>query len=83
MCTRTDELKRAKQGSLFFKEDIMKVTEGELVARKVRELLRTCGPKTAKRFLDSRGGSARHESAGREIALHIMAITKQPKVKTF
>lgn len=59
-----------------------KVTEAEWVSRKVRELLRTCGPKTAKRFLDSRGGPARHESASREIARHMMAITQQSKGAT-
>lgn len=51
-------------------------SETEWVARKVRELLRSCGPKSARRFLDSRGGSARHESASREIARHVMASTK-------
>ena len=60
-----------------------KVSETEWVARKVRELLRSCGPKTAKRFLDSRGGPARHEGASREIARHMMATTQQLKAQAF
>lgn len=55
---------------------MQKISETEWVARKVRELLRTCGPKTALRFLGSRGGPSRHESASREIARHVMASTK-------
>lgn len=53
-----------------------KMSETEWVARKVRELLRSCGPKTAHRFLDSRGGPSRHESASREIARHVLAAKK-------
>lgn len=65
----------------FLQGDYMqKISETEWVLRKSRELLRTCGPKTARRFLDSRGGSSRHESASREIARHVMA---EQKAKAF
>lgn len=62
---------------------MQKMTETEWVSRKVRELLKTCGPKTARRFLDSRGGPALHEGASREIARHTMATVQQSKAKAF
>jgi hypothetical protein len=62
---------------------MLKISETEWVTRKVRELLRSCGPKTAKRFLDSRGGPARHEGASREIARHVMAVSQQHKDTSF
>ena len=46
--------------------------------RKVRQILRESGPKSARRFLDSRGGAARYEGASREIARHVLgAAAKQ------
>lgn len=38
------------------------------VLRTMRRILAESGPKTARRFLDSRGGSARYEAAARELA---------------
>lgn len=49
----------------------------EWVLRTMRRILRESGPKTARRFIDSRGGPARHEQAARELVRHTMAV-QQP-----
>lgn len=52
--------------------------ETSWVERKVRQILRESGPRSARRFLDSRGGAMRYESSSREIARHVLATaTKQ------
>lgn len=45
----------------------------EWILRTMRRILAESGPKTARRFLDSRGGTARHEQAARELARHNVA----------
>ncbi len=42
----------------------------EWILRTTRRILRDVGPKAARRFLDSRGGSTKWEHAAREIARH-------------
>lgn len=39
----------------------------------MRRILVETGPKAARRFLESRGGVARHEQASRELARHSVA----------
>lgn len=46
------------------------------VLRTMRRILTESGPKTARRFLDSRGGVTRYESVARELARH--KATQQP-----
>ncbi len=43
------------------------------ILRTMRRILAESGPKAARRFLDSRGGVTRHESAARELARHTVA----------
>ncbi len=50
------------------------------IMKTVSRILRETGPKAARRFLDSRGGSARWEQASREIARHVMS---EQKAKAF
>lgn len=40
----------------------------EWILRTMRRIIRDSGPKTARRFLESRGGVAVHEAAARELA---------------
>ena len=47
----------------------------EWILRTTRRILRDIGPKAAVRFLDSRGGPARWESAAREISRYIRQST--------
>ncbi len=42
--------------------------EQQWVLKKTRQILRESGVVTARRFIESRGGAARHEAASREIA---------------
>lgn len=44
----------------------------EWILRTTRRILRDVGPKAARRFLESRGGTAKWQSAAREIARHIL-----------
>lgn len=49
------------------------------VLKKTQQILRESGVKTARRFIESRGGPARHESASRLIAQ--VAIEQLAKAK--
>jgi hypothetical protein len=51
----------------------------EWIMRTVRKILKESGPKAARRFIDSRGGSVRWEAASREIgrAVRASAQTKE------
>lgn len=44
----------------------------EWILRTVRRILKDVGPKAARRFIDSRGGPAKWETAAREIARHAL-----------
>ena len=46
---------------------IKRTDSAEWILRMTRRILRESGPKTARRFLESRGGVARWEVAAREI----------------
>jgi hypothetical protein len=47
---------------------MQKTDSAEWVLRTARKILRESGYKAARRFIDSRGGSAKWEVASREIA---------------
>ena len=53
--------------------------ETSWIERKVRQILRESGPRSARRFLDSRGGATRYESASREIARHVLATAAKQR----
>ncbi len=44
----------------------------EWILRTVRRILRESGPKTARRFIESRGGTAKWQTAAQEIARHAL-----------
>lgn len=44
------------------------IREQQWVLKKTRQILRESGVGSARRFIESRGGAARHEAASREIA---------------
>jgi len=44
----------------------------EWILRTTRKILRDQGPKAAKRFLESRGGTAKWQAAAREVARHAL-----------
>ena len=47
-----------------------KTDSPEWILRTMRKILVETGPKATRRFLESRGGVARHEQASRELARH-------------
>jgi hypothetical protein len=44
----------------------------EWILRTVRRILRDVGPKAARRFLESRGGTAKWQAAAQEIGRHVL-----------
>ncbi len=46
----------------------------EWMMRTVRRILRESGPKAAKRFIDSRGGSTKWEALSREVARALRVV---------
>lgn len=54
-----------------------KIREQQWVFQKTRHILRESGVGPARRFIESRGGAAKHESASREIARVAIARQKE------
>ncbi len=55
----------------------------EWILRTTRRILRDVGPKAARRFLESRGGTARWQAAAQEIARHTLREQVSPNRGTF
>ena len=54
-----------------------KIREQQWVFQKTRHILRESGVGPARRFIESRGGAAKHEAASREIARVAIARQKE------
>lgn len=54
-----------------------KIREQQWVFQKTRHILRESGVGSARRFIESRGGAAKHEAASREIARVAIARQKE------
>lgn len=55
----------------------------EWILRRTRRILAEVGPKAARRFLESRGGSTKWEHAAREIARHTLRTQGSINLRTF
>jgi histone H3/H4 len=53
------------------------------ILRTVRRILREVGPKTARRFLESRGGTARWQAAAQEIGRQVLREQSSSTPRTF
>ena len=48
----------------------------EWILRTTRRILRKSGPRAAKRFLESRGGTSKWEAAAREVGRAVLSQTE-------
>jgi hypothetical protein len=55
----------------------------EWILRSTRHILRDVGPIAARRFIASRGGSAKWQSAAQEIARHVLREQASSTRRTF